>query len=450
MKDTQTQPQEIAGRNGRRRKALRMAVLAVAVLVAVAGIPAYWHAATHESTDDAYLEGHVVPVSPKVAGHVAKVHVADNGEVRKGDLLVELDPRDDEAALAAATASLEAARANYRAQTIGVDLTSIASSTDQEGAQANVASVRASVATAQAAAAAAASEREQAMAQLQSARAGLEEAKADVIQAEANAERDTQDLARMREMAETGAVSRQQLDHAVASARVAAALLDAARKKVQAQEAQVAQSIAMVQAAEENRRQATSQVRARKAQVAQAQAALTATGSAPQQVAQSRTRMEVAKAELDKAEAQAEQARLNLSYTRIYAPCDGVVTRKSVEQGAYVKVGQTLLSLVEPEVWVVANFKETQLEAMRPGQPVDITVDTYPGVSFAGRVDSIQRGTGSRFSLLPAENAAGNFVKVVQRVPVKIVFKSVADLKGYLLAPGMSVEPEVRLTAPEK
>ena len=150
-------------------------------------------------------------------------------------------------------------------------------------------------------------------------------------------------------------------------------------------------------------------------------------------------------ADVENARAQLEQKRLNLSYAQIHAPADGFVTKRSVEPGAFVQVGQTLLAIVTPDVWVTANFKETQLTHIRPGQSVLIKVDAYPGVVLHGHVDSIQRGTGSRFSLLPPENATGNFIKVVQRVPVKIVLDRPEEMAGYLLAPGMSVVPQVNV-----
>jgi len=165
------------------------------------------------------------------------------------------------------------------------------------------------------------------------------------------------------------------------------------------------------------------------------------------QVAQSSSRAEGSKADAEKARAEVAQATLNLSYTKIIAPADGYVTKKNVEPGAFVQVGQSLMAIVRPNVWVTANFKETQLTHMHPGQPVTVSVDTYPDATFHGRVDSIQRGTGARFSLLPPENATGNFVKVVQRIPVKIVFDRPEELAKYRLVPGMSVVPEVNVKA---
>ena len=165
------------------------------------------------------------------------------------------------------------------------------------------------------------------------------------------------------------------------------------------------------------------------------------------QVAARQAQAEESKADVEKSQAEIEQATLNLSYAQVHAPIDGFVTRKNVDPGTYVQQGQSLMAIVSPRVWVTANFKETQLTHMRPGQPVTISVDTYPDATLHGRVDSIQRGTGSRFSLLPPENATGNFVKVVQRIPVKIVFDRPQELAKYVLVPGMSVIPEINIKA---
>jgi membrane fusion protein (multidrug efflux system) len=210
----------------------------------------------------------------------------------------------------------------------------------------------------------------------------------------------------------------------------------------------VAQSEAALRAAEDAVTQAQSQVTARQAQLEQARAKRGGAQSGPQMVQQSRRQFDAARANVDRAQAAVEQAELNLSYAKVMAPSDGYVTMKSVEAGAYVQVGQPMLAIVPPEAWVTANFKETQLTRMRPGQPVKIWADAYPGVVFRGHVDSIQRGAGARFSLLPPENATGNYVKVIQRVPVKILFDAGDQMRDYALAPGMSVMPVVDVGKP--
>ena len=278
----------------RRPLFLGMAMAAL-VVATIAGAYYYGYAMSHESTDDAFIEGDVIPISPKVASHVARVYVTDNQQVRAGDLLVELDPRDYEATLAQAKANVAAAQAQ-----------------------------------------------------------------AVLAQADAR---------RFEELLQQNAVSRQERDTAVAKSRTTTA------------------------------------------QIAQLEAAV-------------------------------HQAELDVSYTKILAPETGRITKKSVEPGSYVQVGQPLFAIVPDRLWVIANFKETQLRYMRPGQPVTVEVDAYPGRVFEGHVDSIQRGAGARFSLLPPENATGNYVKVVQRVPVKILFDQVPDA-SHPLGPGMSVEPTV-------
>lgn len=371
-------------RMNRRRIILRL-VIAVLVIAGLAfGIPYYLHMIAYESTDDAFIEGHIIPISPRVPGHVNRVLVNDNQPVDKGDLLVEIDPDDFEARLNAAKAALEAAQAELQAARAGE--------------------------------AVAKSKYNEAVAQLAIAESTLAQAKTDVSSAKAVHERDLVDMKRAQRLARTNQIARQQLDHAVAAEKVSAARLAAARKNVNTREAMIREADAAVSSAADNRRQAAA-------------------------------KMEAAGADVDQAAAQVAQAELSLSYTKVNAPADGVVTKKSVESGAYVQVGQSLMALVTKDRWVIANYKETQMTHMKPGQPAIIHVDAYPDLTFHGHVDSIQHGTGSRFSLLPPENATGNYVKVVQRVPVKIVFDRSADIGKVLLAPGMSVVPGVKIVA---
>jgi len=424
-------------------------VVAAGVLVAalVFGIPYYRYFMSHESSDDAFIDGHIVAVSPRVTGHVARVYVTDNMEVKAGDLLVELDPADYQVRLDAAQAALEAALAADRSRNFDVDLTTITATAGLSEAQADVKAAKASVETARAQAAAAARQRDQADAQLDLSIAALDQAKAEADSVVARHQRDSMDLKRYREMAQTQTVSEQDLDHAVAAEQMSRADLVAAQKKIQTQQAIVRQAGAAQKAAEDNLRKANSQVVTYQAQLDQSEARLTDARSAPKKVQQSRSLADVSRADIARARAGAAQARLNLSYTKVFAPTDGYVTKKAVEPGIFVQVGQPLMAIVRPDVWVTANFKETQLTRMRPGQPVEIKVDAYPDIALHGHVDSIQRGTGSRFSLLPPENATGNYVKVVQRVPVKIVFDSNAETRKVLLAPGMSVIPEVNIAS---
>jgi membrane fusion protein (multidrug efflux system) len=403
----------------RKKKIIRW-VAVVALLVAmIYGVPRFVHSLTHETTDDASIDGMVVPVSPRVSGHINRVTVTDNQKVKKGDLLVEIDPRDFEIRLDMAKAGLEAAKAAGRGRNIAVNLTSITTKSELSETEDAVDSARAAV--------------EEARARLNLSRSSLDQGKAEAESATARHQLDATDLKRYVELAKAQAVSSKDLDHARTAEQMSAAALAAAMKKIDTQKAMVSGAEATLKAAEANLRQ----VRAR----------LVSAHAAPERVKQSRTQADVSGADIDRALAEVAQAELNLSYTKIVAPCDGFVTKKNVESGQFVQVGQSVLAVVSDDVWVTANFKETQMAHMKPGQPVDITLDAYPGITLKGHVDSIQHGTGSRFSLLPPENATGNFVKVVQRVPVKIVFEKPAGEEGVLLAQGMQVVPSVNIRA---
>jgi len=412
------------------------------------GVFYYIHSLSYESTDDAFVEGHIVPISCRVSGHVAKVHVTDNQWVNEGDLIAELDSRDFEARLAAAEAALSTARAGHKSRSIGVDVTEITSTAGVDEASAAVQGAKAAVETARAAVATAKSQHAQAQAQSAASQAGLKQAQADLLAAEARQKRAGSFLKRIQSLVPEHAATEDSLDEAIALDRVAGADVAAVRQRIMAQEAAVRQAEAAVAAAESGVRQAESGVAGQLAAQGRAEAQRAAAKSAPHQVAQGRSQTDAAEGEAARAQAEVTQARLNLSYTKIRAPISGHVTRKSVEPGAFVQTGQPLLSLVDPEVWVTANFKETQLAEMRPGQPVTVSVDTHPGVKLAAHVDSLQRGSGARFSLLPPENATGNYVKVVQRVPVKIVFDDLRQIEQYALGPGMSVVPSVKISEP--
>jgi membrane fusion protein (multidrug efflux system) len=279
-----------------RKNLFIITVAALTVLGCIFGVYYYFYALSHISTDDAFIEGHAVSVSPKISGHILKVYIDDNQQIKQGQLLAEIDPCDYEVRCKMAQANLEAAQAK-------------ASQADQ-------------------------------------------------------------DVSRYKKLTLNDEISKQDMEHVLAKAQIA-------------------------------------------------------------------------DAEFNQAKAALEQAKLEFSYTKIYAPSEGRITEKSVEEGAFVQIGQTVLTIVTPERWVIANLKETDLTNILPGQPVTIRIDAYPGKAFKGHVDSIQRGTGARFSLLPPENATGNYVKVVQRVPVKIVFDENPD-PAHPLALGMSVIPTIR------
>jgi membrane fusion protein (multidrug efflux system) len=392
-------------------RVFKLSILFVTALALAAGYVYYLHRKPYRETDDAFIDGHFSVVSPRVAGYVVAIHVRDNQWVKAGDPLIEIDDSDYKARLDAALASLESAKASEKSRNIDVKVTAITADAGLKEARAGLESSRFAV--------------ESAKAQLALARSGLAQAHAEVDSAEARNRRDRTDLKRFQEMARTQIVTQQSLEHMEAAETMSAADVVAAKKNVETRKAMIRQAEAALAAAESN--------------MGQAKARLSSAESAPDKVAQSRSHADMAAADIKKAEADLEQARLNLSYTKITAPIDGFVTRKKIEIGVLVQAGQSILFLVPRDVWVTANFKETQIAGMSPGQPVDIRVDTYPDLDLKGHVDSIQRGTGSLFSLLPPENATGNFVKVVQRVPVKIVFDSRDFGKDILLTPGMSV-----------
>ena len=429
-----------------RKRPLLLTVAVVGLgLAALVGVRYYTYLIAHEWTDDAFIEGHIVQISPKVAGHVLRVYVTDNQEVHQGDLLLEIDPRDYATRLTQARAVFQATVTKRQAAQSSMELTQVTADAGIQQAAASVELAKSAVQTAHAQVVTARSRLEQARAQVDTLLANAAQARAQVVAAEAEMTRADADVKRAQELySGDQIVSRRDLEHATKDARVAAAQLEAARKKVLAADAQVAEARAAQQTATESLHSMESQVLEAQARVGEALGRLAAAQAAPYQVAVSQAHADTASAEVAQARAAVERAELELASTQIQAPESGRVTRKVVEAGAYVQIGQALLTIVPRDVWVVANFMETQLAAMRPGQPVEIKVDAYPGTVFKGRVESFQAGTGSRFSLLPPENATGNFVKVVQRLPVKIVFDTTLA-PDYPLSPGMSVVPVVQV-----
>lgn len=416
----------------------------VLVILSLVGLHYYSYYASHESTDDAFVEGHIIQISPKIVGHVTKVYVVDNQQVKEGELIAEIDNRDYQAQLDQAKAALQSAISKQQAASSNVTLTQVNSSANVEQATSVVQGGKAGVEAARAQQAAQREQIQQMQAQIGIAQANIEQARAEVTAREADATRARSDVERYEILFKSGDVSHQQYDTAVATAKMADAQLEAARKKVVAANSQLEVARTNVSMSQESLRQAQSQVERAQANVGEAQGRLAAANSAPQQVAVSKAQAETATAEVASARAAVEKAELALSYTKVYAPEAGRITRKSIEEGAFVQIGQVLMAIVPDQFWVTANFKETQLANMQPGQEAEIRIDAYPGKVFKGHVDSIQRGAGSRFSLLPPENASGNYVKVVQRVPVKIVFDENPGSQ-FPLGPGMSAEPEVRI-----
>jgi membrane fusion protein (multidrug efflux system) len=419
-----------AGAGPARNHRVRNLLILAVVIGAAAGLAYYFHRKGFETTDNAFIDGGIVQIAPKVNGQVLRVLVTDNQHVNKGDLLVELDPRDYEAAVEHAKAALSNALAKHSAAKAELELTAtvtdaalIQASAGLKAAQTQVDVLRAAVA--------------QAQASVKAAEAGFQQAEARREAARAEAQRAAADAERYRALYKKDEISRQMLDRAETEARATAANLRAAEQAAAAAEAQLAQAKAAWTSAEASLRQAETLVRQAEGRLREAQ-------SKPEQIRARQANLEAAAAEVERYRAALQQAELNLSYTKIYAPESGYITKKSVEPGNIVGGGQALMALVSDRLWVVANFKEVQLRRMRPGQPATIRIDAYPDREYRGKVDSIQSGAGARFSLMPPENATGNYVKVVQRVPVKIVFEEPlpSELK---IGPGMSVVPEVKV-----
>jgi membrane fusion protein (multidrug efflux system) len=388
----------------------RLLMLGGGVLIAaLAGLFFYYH--NRESTDDAQVDGHITPVAAKIYGRVAQVLVEDNQQVKAGQILVKLDPRDYQASVDQAKAAL--ALAQSEAVSAGVDVPrtreSVASGTSNADAQ--LSGAHADLARAQAT-------------YDQAKTADLSYAQANVEKSRANAQLARADLARYTPLMEKGEISKQQFDAAKANA-------DATASTLQADEQRLAQ-------AQRNIEVSKAQLDAAQARVLQARAGVSSARADVMQVKMRSADAQAKLAKVEQARASLEAAQLNLSYTEITAPVDGVVTHKQVEIGQIVQAGQGLLVVVPlRDVWVTANFKETQLKNMKPGQKAEVKVDTY-GKTFSGHVDSIAGATGAVVSLLPPENATGNYVKVVQRIPVKIVLDPIPQEKA-ILRPGMNV-----------
>ncbi len=386
------------------RSRRRGIIVLVLLIVAAAAVTLWWRSTFSEDTDDAQVSGHLIQVSARIAGQVHKVYVDENQQVKAGDVIAELDPSDFEVAVENAKAALASAQANAAAANVSVPLTTVNTGANLSSADAQLSGSHA---------------------QVQQAEGQVRAAQARVTQAEANNVKAQADLERYKPLVEKDVISKQQYDAAVAAAAAAAA--------------SVADTQASAQAA-------TDGVRVARQQEAAAQAALKYAQTGPQQVAAQNARARQALAQVQQAQAQLDQVQLNLSYTKIVAPEDGIITRKSVEVNQNVSVGQNLLTLVSLEnIWVTANFKETQLRHMAAGQEVQVAVDAT-GKTYKAKVTQIGGATGSVLSLFPPENATGNYVKVVQRVPVRLDF---TDLKeedpNHLLRPGLSVEPKVRV-----
>jgi len=386
------------------------AALLLLAAVIVGGGLFLWNSLAWESTDDAQVNGHVMPLSARINGYVLEVPVMEGQLVHAGDLLVTIDPNDYKIAVEQAQATFSDAQASAISSRFNVPITSVTTQSNLDSADTAVVNAEAG---------------------LNAAERNFESAQALLEQAEANAARSDADLGRYQQLVAKEDISHQQYDQAVAAAK--------------ANRSGVVSARAIVQAAEQAVHQA-------EGKLLQARADLRSAKTAPQQVSMTRAKADAADAQARERKAQLDQAELNLSYTVVRSPVTGIIGKKTVEVGQNVGIGQELVEVVPlDDVWVTANFKETQLAHMRPGQPVEIKVDAY-GRTWKAHVTNLGAGAGSVFSLLPPENATGNYVKVVQRVPVRIDFdRSSGRSPGSdfnadgLLKPGLSVEPEVKV-----
>ena len=378
----------------------RMFLIIGVVVALVAGFFLWRYFTSYESTDDAQIDGHLNPLSARVGGHVLKLLVEDNQYVQVGQPLAQIDPRDYEVIVERAKADYDNAVAAAKAAGVNVPITTTSTGSQLEAAEAAVTSARAS---------------------MRAAQQQYDAATAQVAQADANNAKAQNDLARYKQLVSKQEISQQQYDQAYAAAQASSAELDARRAAAGA---------------------AQQQVKAAQSQITQVEADMRTARTGPQQVRIMRSRADSAAAAVEASKAALDQAQLNLSYTTIVAPVNGVVTNRTLEVGQNVQSGQELMRIINlDDIWVTANFKETQLREMHVNQPVTIHVDASGG-DYKGHVNSIAGASGSITSLLPPENATGNFVKVVQRIPVKITFDP-GETRQHVLRPGMSVEPKV-------
>ena len=378
----------------------RIAILIALVVLVVVGFFVYRYFTSYESTDDAQVDGHINSISARISGHVLKLNIQDNQYVQAGAVLVEIDPADYQVAWERAKADYADAQAAAVAAGVTVPITSVNTASQVSASEADVASARAGI---------------------QAAQQQLQAARAEMLQADANNFKAQNDLVRYKQLIDKQEISQQQFDQATATAKASAAAVEAARATADAAEQQVTQAKGKLVLAEANWRYAN---------------------TAPKQMQISKAKADSALAQVQRSKANLDEAELNLKYTKVVAPVSGLVSNRTVEVGQNVVPGQELLKLINlDDIWITANFKETQLRDMRAGQRVTIDVDA-DGRRYNGKVDSIAGASGARFSLLPPENATGNFVKVVQRVPVKIILDPGSN-NDHMLRPGLSVVPKV-------
>jgi membrane fusion protein (multidrug efflux system) len=387
-------------------------LLAVVVLVAVTGALVGWKMMSgSESTDDAKVDGHVYPVSTRIGGTVESIEVVENQPVEAGAVLVRIDDRNLRIALAKAEADLASASAHHRETQTQLPASNVEASSRTSASQANLTKAESGVMSAQK--------------DLEVARARLDTAKSRFKEAQVKTDKANRDLQRLRPLMEKDEISRQQFDGFVAAVESA----KAAESSAQAEIVEAEKGISLSEARVNEARTA----------VRIAESGIEAATAGKQDIAASEARISVASADIERARTAVEQAKLDLEHTIVRAPVAGIVSKRNVEKGSVIQPGQPLMAVVPlNDVWVTANFKETQLDNIHPGQAAEVKVDAYGSTKFTAKVDSIASATGATFSLLPPENASGNFVKVVQRVPVKLVITDKIDAT-HILRPGMSV-----------
>jgi len=397
-----------------RRSAARIIVPIVFLALLAAGYFAWKYFNAYESTDDAQVDGHINAISARISGNVIQVLTDDEKYVKAGDVLVRIDPKDYQVAVAKAEADLADAEAALQGSRTDIPITSINTASQLKTANSGRVDAHAALAGAQR--------------QLNASQARLETARAQVREAQANYKKAGDDVVRYKQLVAKDEISQQLYDTSVSTADAAKATLDA--------------RIAAVAEAEQNISAAQSAVEEASARIGQAEASVQAAMTAPQQITVTETRAKSAQAQVAQRRALLDQANLNLSYCTIVAPVSGIVGKKTVEVGQNISPGQQLMAVVPlDDIWVTANFKETQLRRMEPGQVVRFSVDAYSR-EYRGKVEGLGGASGSRFSLLPPENATGNYVKVVQRIPVRIHLDP-GQNDDHRLRPGMSVDPKV-------
>jgi membrane fusion protein, multidrug efflux system len=403
-------PEELRKTEKRKKTLIGVGAVALIALLIWGCFHLVW-AAGHEETDDAYVTGHLHPISARVAGTVDGVLIDDNQHVQQGQTLVILDPKDLQARVDQAKAALDVAYKQTDTAEAAVSNSAQSVTAENTHAKGTIGEAKASIAAQKAA--------------VVEAQANISSAQAKLDQTTANLRKDETDFHRYEDLAAKEQVSRQALDHARATYEVSAATNAAAKQAVEEAQAKLLRT---------------------NSEVARTEALLTSSYAVMEQAKAAGFQTNVrsgefqkAKAAVDQARAALEEAQLQLSYTKILAPASGKIGRKSVEVGQRLQIGQPVMAVIEDTPWVVANFKETQLNKMRPHQEVEVTIDTFPKHLFKGRVDSVAPGSGNEFALLPPDNATGNFTKIVQRIPVKVVFDK-DSMNGYqdLIVPGMS------------